>query len=337
MSVFQFIKHWIIKYILYFISFVLLVFLLNIYLNFFLNFDYISSYFSEISSILNFPILWFLNINISIIDLWIFVFFIFLWFSLWKYYKKFIYSIKRKNNEFSSGTATILANIGYYVIIVLFLFSSLKTIWVDLSNFTLIISALSVGIWFGLQTIVSNFISGIILMFEQSIKTWDFIELWSDLKWTVVNINMRSTTIRTNNNIDIVVPNQNFIQNNIINWTLWDNRVRLQLPFWVAYGTTFERVQDVILWALDKSDLEYINNAEYTPSIIMTWFWNSSVHFTLNVWVQWDDTNTPLVTKWYFWRLIYKALNENNIIIPFPQMDLHIKDDNLLGLKVINK
>lgn len=279
----------------------------------------------DIWNLLNYTIgtLW--DIKISFLSLISFTFVLFLWFTIWKFYKKWIYSIKRRNKSVSHWTITILANMGYYLIITICILISLKTIWIDLSSLTMIISALSVWIGFWLQTIVSNFISGIILMFEQSIKEWDFIEIWNDLKWTVVHINMRSTTIRTNNNINVIVPNQNFIENNIINWTFNDNLVRLHVPFGVEYWTTTEKVEEVILWALEESDIKYYKDDTKKPFIVMTGMWSSSVDFFLYVWVQWGETNTPLLSKWKFLKMIYKALNDNNISIPFPQRDLHIK------------
>lgn len=325
MSIIKLVKNWVLKYFLYFIIFLLVILIIEKYFISYINFAEFGPIISDITDILNFNLLWFLNINLSLINLLSFVFVIILWFSIWKYYKKFIHTIKKSNNNMTTATVTILSNIGYYVILTIFILSSLKLVWIDLSNLTMIISALSVGLWFGLQTIVSNFISGIILMFEQSIKVGDFIELWTDLRGTVVNINMRSTTIRTNDNIDIVVPNKNFIENNIVNWTLSDRTVRIKIPFWVAYWTTFENVQEIVLWALEKSEIDYLKTQDKKPFIVMSGMWASSVDFSLFVWVKWDDTNIPLVAKWAFVKMIYKALNDNNISIPFPQMDLHIK------------
>jgi len=325
-------------------KFILLVFILLIFLFLIINlinkseyFDIVQLYLKQFLWFLNYPILLFWDKWISLISIIAFIFIIFIGFTIWKIYKTFIYSFKRKNKSISHWTITILGNIGYYTIITIVILISLKTIWIDLSSFTMIISALSVWIGFGLQTIVSNFISGIILMFEQSIKEWDFIEVWTDLRWTVININMRSTTIRTNSNIDIVVPNQSFIENNIINWTHNDNIVRLEIEFWVAYWVTFEEVQEVILSSLKDSDLNYLDEEGKKPIIIMKDMWASSVNLSLLIWIKWDDTNIPLIAKWSFRKLIYKTLNENNISIPFPQTDLHIKDSIPLEIKINNK
>ncbi len=336
MSILQLIKSRVLNYLLYFF---ILIIIIIIWISYYQKFSFLqnfSPFLKEVSVVLKYPILSFIDINTSLFNLLTFIFTLLLWLSIWKYYQKLIYSIKKRNKNVSYGTITILANMGYYVIIGIVIIISLKIIWIDLSNFTMIVSALSVGIGFGLQTIVSNFISGIILMFEQSIKTWDYIELWNDLRWNVKEINMRSTTIRTSNNIDIIVPNQSFVQNNIINWTRWDNKNRLQIPFWVAYWTTFEKVEEVILWTLLESDLDFIKTEKLFPSIAMVSMSSNSVDFLLNVWIEWDESKTPVSTRWLFLRLVYKALNENNITIPFPQTDLHIKDSIPLEIRLIS-
>lgn len=295
-------------------------------------------YIDKIYKILTYSVPLSKTMSLSFLSIMSFTFIIFIWMSVARLYKKFIYWLRAKKKHISSGTITILANIWYYAIVTIVLLTSLKTIWIDLSSFTMIISALSVWIWFWLQTIVSNFISGIILMFEQSIKEWDYIEIGTDLRGTVKSINMRSTTIKTNSNIDVVVPNQSFIQNNIINWTHADNMVKLQIPFGVAYGTKFELVEQVLLWSLEKSELKYIkNDMVRKPAVIMTGMWASSVDFFLSIWIEWDETNSPTVAKWKYLRLIYETLNDNNISIPFPQTDLHIKDAIPLEINIHNK
>jgi len=330
-------KRKIFKFLIYvFLLLFLSLWILEILSNFWMLYS-LQSFFDNILSILTYSVSLSDTISVSFFSLVSFAFLIFIGLNLAKLYKKFIYKIKRKRKNLSHWTISILSNLGYYSIITIFILTSLKIIGIDLSSFTMIISALSVWIWFWLQTIVSNFISGIILMFEQSVKEGDFIELWEELRWTVTSINMRSTTIRTNSNIDIVVPNQNFIENNIVNWTHNDNKVKLYIPFSVAYWTTFEKVQTSILTDLKNSELNYLNDENFEPSVFMVWMWNSSVDFKLAVWVQWDETNVPLIAKWKFLRLIYESLNNNNISIPFPQTDLHIKDSVPLNINLNKK
>jgi len=322
---------------MYVLLIVLCIYIISEILSIFWVFKNIDPFISKISTIINYSIPLSGNIQISFLSVVSFAFIIFVGLNVWRLFKRFVYWIKKKRKNISHGTITIIANIGYYIIITIVLLTSLKIIWIDLSSFAMIISALSVWIWFWLQTIVSNFISGIILMFEQSIKEWDYIEVWTDLRWTVIDISMRSTTIRTNTNIDIVVPNQSFIQNNIINWTHHDSVVMLKIPFWVAYWTEFELVEEVILWALSKSNLKYIKEYKNKkPVIIMSGMWNNSVDMFLLIWVDWSESSTQFIAKSAYLKLIYKTLNENNISIPFPQTDLHIKDSVPLEINFKN-
>ena len=232
--------------------------------------------------------------------------------------------IKRSN--FSSSTQTILANMGYYLIIVIAFFITLDTLGINLSSIALVAGALSVGIGFGLQNIVSNFVSGFILIFERSVKVGDFVELSDSLRGHIVDIRMRSTIISTNSNINVIIPNQNFIQSNVVNWTMHDKIKRFEIPFGVAYGTKPQLVIDTVMNALQNSGFTDLYSDERRVSrVVMTKMNNSSVDFELFVWVQGDEILHPKKTLSRFLILIYNALYEKNIEIPFPQMDLHLK------------
>ncbi len=327
-------KKILISTILFLIIFFILYFTTDSFREFTTDLKIILAKFLEI---INYPLIQIYNIKLSLSSLFIFFITIYLWIKLASYYKKFIYTIRRRyNNNLSYSTSTILANIWYYTIITIVFLSSLKIIWIDLSNLTIIAWALSVWVWFWLQNIVSNFVSGIILMFEKSIKVWDYVELSNGVSWTIMDIRMRSVTIKTNNNIDIIVPNQDFIQSNIINWTLNDKKVRFKIPFWVAYGTPIKQVEKVILNTLQESKINHMKSWDYKPLVVMKEMWNSSVDFELYVWVKWEEITRPNRTKSDFLKMIYTALNENDITIPFPQTDLHIKDSVPFQVQLVN-
>jgi len=205
---------------------------------------------------------------------------------------------------------------------------------IDLSSIALVAGALSVGIGFGLQNIVSNLVSGIILMFERSIKIGDFVELSSTLRGHVFDIRMRSTTLNTNGNIDVIVPNRNFIENNVINWTMHDKLKRFDIPFSVAYGTKPEHVIDVLIKAVQKQNYkDVINTKDRYTNVLMIAMGSSSVDFILQVWIHGEEILAPTKTMSRFLILIYNTLNEQGIEIPFPQQDLHIKSiDTSLSL-----
>ena len=239
-------------------------------------------------------------------------------------YKK---RIKRANlsKNITLSTKTMLGNIGYYAIILIAFFLSLRILGINLSSLTVILGALSVGVGFGLQSMVSNFISGVILMLEDSIKIGDYIEISENMKGFITDIHMRSSTILTNDHIEIIIPNQTLFQSNVVNWTLTERIKRFRIPFSVAYGTDVNRVKKVVLKALENSDLNYIKHEfDKAPIINMVSMGESSVDFNLDVWVRGDDVVHPRKTTSNFLIMIYNALYENDIIIPFPQMDVHI-------------
>jgi len=291
---------------------------------------------NKLWKILNYPLFTVGNRTITPVNFFIFVIILVLGWFIGKYYKKFIYSIRHRY-EISHATATLLANMGYYTIITLSFLIALKVIGLDLSSLAIIAGALSVGIGFGLQNVVSNFVSGIILMFERSIKVGDYIQIDQDTRGEVVDISMRSTIIRTNDNINLIIPNQSFIQNNVINWTLGDDIVRFRVPFGVAYGSDVDKVERVILDALKNSNVHYIKKhptLDVTPRVTFIEMGDSSLNFELMVWVKGKYARMPRRTRSEFLKMIYKALNKAGIEIPFPQQDLHIKDSVPFEIKI---
>ncbi|WP_294951233.1 mechanosensitive ion channel domain-containing protein [Sulfurovum sp.] len=248
-------------------------------------------------------------------------------FLIGSFYKGRIQDLSLNRHSLTTSTRTILANIGYYIILLIAFFMVLNVLGIKLSSLALVAGALSVGIGFGLKNIVSNLVSGLILMFERSVKIGDYVELDDTLKGYITDIRMRSTTINTNDNIDIIVPNQRFIESNVVNWTMRDNLRRFFIPFGVKYGTDPQQVMDIVMKAVMES--EYRNEIHDAPDkrnrVIMTGMGDSSVDFELLVWIEGAKMRRPKRTKSEFLVLIYKVLYENNIEIPFPQRDLHIR------------
>ena len=243
-----------------------------------------------------------------------------------RFYKRWIARAGKRWPDMSQMSIRLASNIGYYLIIIVTFIIALGSIGIDMSSISLIAGALSIGVGFGLQTVVSNFIAGIILMFERTIRIGDTIELSDTLRGRVTDMRIRSTTIKTFDNIDIVVPNSSFIQNNVVNWTLEDLSRRLHIPFGVAYGTKVEDVKQAILEELAQSRLTYIKDDETKqPEVWMVAMNSSSVDFELLVWVEWLNALRPNALRSDFMILIYNALYKHGIQIPFPQLDLYVK------------
>lgn len=213
----------------------------------------------------------------------------------------------------------------HYTIITVGFLVGLSSIGIDLSKFALFASALGVGVGFGLQTLVSNFIAGLMLLFEKSLKVGDFIELESGIIGEVREINIRSTLITTNDNIDIVVPNSVFVNGHVMNWTMRDVYRRIHVPFGVAYGTDKELVRKAVLEAANSISHTLNLDESRKPQVWLTGFGDSSLNFELIVWLTSEAVKRPgAVQADYLWA-IETALKKYNIEIPFPQRDLHLR------------
>jgi small-conductance mechanosensitive channel len=238
------------------------------------------------------------------------------------------HAILRFSEQESSGTQASLYTVGrltHYAIIILAVVIALSSVGLDFSNLALVAGALSVGIGFGLQSIVSNFVSGLIILFEHTLRVGDYIELDTGLTGTVKAINVRSTLINTNDNIDIVVPNSEFVSNRLTNWTLGEHILRVRIPFGVAYGSDKELVKKAALEAAAEVPYTLTHMKGREPDIWLVEYGDNSLNFLLLVWVNRQGARRPTRTRAaYLWALETK-LAKYGIEIPFPQRDLHLR------------
>ncbi len=238
------------------------------------------------------------------------------------------HAIRRVGDGESSGTQASLYTVGrltHYVIIIFAVFIALSSVGIEFGNLALVAGALSVGIGFGLQSIVNNFVSGLIILFEHSLRVGDYIELDTGLTGTVKSINVRSTLINTNDNIDIVVPNSEFVTARLQNWTLGERILRVRIPFGVAYGSDKDLVKKAALEAAAEVPYTLTHMKGREPDAWLTEFGDNSLNFLLLVWVNRQGARRPTRTRSaYLWALETK-LSEYGIEIPFPQRDLHLR------------
>ncbi len=279
----------------------------------------------DIWSFINKPVFNINNTPISIFKIIIAIIIFIIGFFISKGYKHYIRRLTL-NKNLSESTQTLLINLGQYFIFIITFFIALNVLGIDLSSIALVAGALSVGIGFGLQNIISNFVSGIILMIERSIKIGDYLEIDDNTRGRVTDIKMRSITVNTNSNIDITIPNQSLIENRVINWSMNDKIKRFEIPFGVAYGVSPDEVIEIVLKAVEELDYKSIftSKSRYTK-VIMTGMGDSSINFELFVWIAGKDIYYPKSVMSKFYILIYNALNEHGIEIPFPQQDIHIR------------
>ena len=220
------------------------------------------------------------------------------------------------------GISESIGTIFRYVVITIGLFVIIQTAGIDLTALGFIAGALGVGIGFGLQGITNNFISGLIILFERPIKVGDRIDV-GDISGDVVKIAARATTVVTNDNISIIIPNSEFINSRVINWSHNDRRIRFNYLVSVSYNEDPRRVRKLLLEVAKE------NNAVLKhppPDILFREYADSALIFNLRVWT-YEYTDRPNVLKSQLYYAIFKKFRENNISIPFPQRDIHIKSD----------
>jgi len=232
--------------------------------------------------------------------------------------------IARRRSHLSSSQIYTFTRLTRYTLVAIGFLLALSSLGINFEKLAWIAGALGVGIGFGLQNIVSNFVSGIIILFEKSLRVGDFVELESGLLGEVREINIRSTLIRTMDNADILVPNSQFVSAQVNNWTLSDDLRRFSVRFGVAYGSDPSQVIRVITEAARKCP-ETQQEEGHQPAVIMTDFGDSSLNFMLTVWIKGDLVKRPGQVTSLYNLAIHRALTENNIEIPFPQRDIHIK------------
>lgn len=287
-------------------------------------FKQLLKYFNDVKDFLGIRLF---DIGNTSLTLWTFIYFIILAWLLFyitaKLRKWMVYKVLSES-KIELGVRLAVGTIIRYGILVLGLIIVIQTVGIDLSAITILAGALGVGIGFGLQNVTNNLVSGIIILFERPIKVGDRIQV-GDVFGDVMSISMRSTVVVTNDNISVIVPNSEFISSTVINWSHTDRNVRFNIPVGVAYKEDPEKVKLILLEVADKED-GVLKDPE--PDVLLNEFGDSSLNFSLRVWTN-SFIATPGILKSKLYFEIFKKFRENNIEIPFPQRDLHIKNTEL--------
>jgi small-conductance mechanosensitive channel len=225
------------------------------------------------------------------------------------------------------GIRQAISTIVRYIILVVGLVIIIQSTGIDLSFLTVLAGALGVGIGFGLQSVTNNFVSGIVILLERPVKVGDRIEITNPAGETingdVVNISGRASTILTNDNIAIIVPNSNLITSTVINWSYNDRRVRFNFPVGVHYKEDPQTIKKLLREVADEND-GVLNNPP--PDVLFEDFADSAMVFILRVWTT-RYIQRPGVLKSQLYYAIHAKFKQHNIEIPYPQRDLHIKSE----------
>src|ERR1017187_1794543 len=213
-----------------------------------------------------------------------------------------------------------LARVAGYALLALGFYISLQMVGVNLSSLAIMAGAVGVGFGFGLQNIISNFISGLIILAERPIAIGDRVEI-GGVAGQVREISLRSTTVITNDNMAIIVPNADFITQRVTNWSYEAPRVRFRVPFGVAYGTDLPKLRKLMLEVADEHPKAL---KDPKPELFFVGFGESSLNFELGVWSD-EATTSPRRFRSDLFFAMEQKLRENDIEIPYPQQDLHVR------------
>lgn len=250
--------------------------------------------------------------------------FTFLLFTISHFIQRVVLGRLFKHLHISESQKFALGRFATYLFFLGGLFIGLQSLGVNLNSLVVFGGAVGVGVGLGLQNVVSNFVAGLILLVEQPIRIGDRIEM-KDTFGDVVKIAARSTWVRTNDNVVIIVPNSDFINNTVTNWTANDPNVRIHIPVGVGYDSDPEKVQQILMEAAHAHP-DVLSDP--TPRVVFTDYGDNSINFSLLVWTA-SRTHAPLLLKSDLYFALFKAFKEQGIELPFPQRDLHLRSSDI--------
>ena len=243
-----------------------------------------------------------------------------LYYIIKKLNKIIVYKVLAKS-KIDLGVRVAVSTIIRYVILTIGFIIIIQTVGINLSSLTVLLGALGIGIGFGLQNVTNNFVSGLIILFERPIKVGDRIEI-GKVTGDVTKISMRASTVLTNDNISIIVPNSEFISSTVINWSHTDKTVRFSFPIGVSYKENPENIKNILL-AIAEENPDVLS--EPKPAVLFKEYGDSALMFNLSVWTN-TYSDKPAVLKSQLYFEIFKKFKETGVEIPFPQRDLYIKE-----------
>ncbi len=229
-----------------------------------------------------------------------------------------------KYSSFGPGQRFAIEKISGYFIFTVGLLIGLQSQGINLTSLALLGGTIGIGIGLGLQTIAKNFASGLILLFENPVKVGDRVQLEA-LLGDVIQIGGRATWVRTNDNVVIIVPNSEFIEGRVTNWTANDRRVRIAVALGVSYNSDPAQVRQVLI-EVARHHPDVLKQPP--PDVIFRGFGDSSLDFELRVWTE-KQVQTPQVMRSELYFSIFETFRHHDIEIPFPQRDLHLRSSEI--------
>ena len=240
-----------------------------------------------------------------------------IWLARWSE-RKLSSRLERRNVD--PGVVQLTRRLFYIVVIVVLVITMLDFLGIPLAAFAFITGAIAIGVGFGAQNIINNFISGWILMGERPIRVGDFLEV-GDMLGTVEAINTRYTRVRRLDGVRLMIPNSQFLENTVVNWTIVDRKLRSSVRVGVRYGSDVEEVKRLLDDILaDNPDV--LEDPE--PAVIFEDFGDSALIFDAFFWIESTKGRTLRGVRSALRFEIDRVFRENDIVIAFPQRDIHV-------------
>lgn len=260
------------------------------------------------------------GVKLSLLQIFLLVVMLIGVFWLSSHTKRFLFNRFLVNSGLNRSLQYAISQVASNAVLVIGVLIVVTNTGINFGALAVFAGAIGVGIGVGLQTIASNFISGLVILAERPIALGDRVEV-GNVTGQVEKIRARCTIIRTNDNISMIVPNSKFIEEPVTNWTYGDPRVRFRIPIGVAYGSDLEVVREALIAAGRETEHTLEDPA---PSVFLEKFGDSSIDFELVVWSS-EMSYRPRRYKSDLYFAIAKKLKEAGIEIPFPQRDIHIR------------
>lgn len=219
----------------------------------------------------------------------------------------------------------IVEKLAGYAVVLAAIFVGVSTLGVNLTSLAVFAGAVGVGVGLGLQGVVREFVSGLVLIFDPLVHIGDFVELEDGLRGEIVEVGPRATRLRTNDGLNVVIPNSKLIESRVLNWTYRSSTRRIHVPFSVAYGADKDRVREVVLEAAHALPFTTPDTNERKTQVWMTSFGDSALNFELVVWPTTDAVRRPAAMKAAYTWAIDDALRKAGLEVPFPQLDVRLR------------
>lgn len=230
------------------------------------------------------------------------------------------------------GVQQTIETVLFYILIIFGAVFALQISDVPLTFFHVIGGAVALGVGFGSRNVLNNFISGLILLVERPVKVGDLVEI-ENVQGVVESVGARSTKVRTYENQHLIMPNSFFLEKAVVNWTLSDNLINSSVSLGVAYGTDTEKLKAVLIECVLANDKVI---ADRKPEILFTNFGDNALEFKIHFWYRVETVMDQLQIESELRYQLDKALRDNDIVISFPQRDVHLDSKTPLQVKVIS-